>query len=120
LVSCLDDSLFWVRHDRACHTIPYDTHRSEQGFSVVRGVEPEVDHDVVVNKSQRFAGQRELLHILTERNPRREGLTAKAAANILFAIGSPETYRPLVADRGWPADRFQRWYSDTLARLLLA
>jgi hypothetical protein len=62
-----------------------------------------------------------LLHILTERNPlRREGLTAKTAADILFAIGSPEMYRLLVVDRGWPTDRFERWYSDTLARLLLA
>jgi AcrR family transcriptional regulator len=71
------------------------------------------------NKAQRFAGQRELLRILIEGHPLREGLTARTAADIVFAIGSPETYRLLVLDRGWSADRFERWYADTLARLLL-
>jgi AcrR family transcriptional regulator len=69
--------------------------------------------------AQRFAGQRELLGILTTGHTLREGLTKKTAADILFTIGSPETYRLLVADRGWSADRFERWYADTLARLLL-
>ena len=36
----------------------------------------------------------------------------------VFAIGSPETYRLLVIDRGWSPDRFERWYADTLERLL--
>jgi len=35
------------------------------------------------------------------------------------AIGSPETYLLLVADRGWSGSRFERWYDDTLERLLL-
>jgi AcrR family transcriptional regulator len=73
-----------------------------------------------LNKAQRFAGQRELLGILTELNPLRSGLTTKTAVDIVFAIGSPETYRLLIVDRGWSADRFERWYAETLARLLLA
>ena len=40
-------------------------------------------------------------------------------ADVLYAIGSPETYRLLVEDRGWSAARFERWYADTLKRLLL-
>jgi TetR/AcrR family transcriptional regulator, regulator of autoinduction and epiphytic fitness len=71
-------------------------------------------------QAQRLEGQRALLRILTERSPLRAGLTAKAAADILFAIGSPETYRLLVVERGWSGDRFESWYSDTLGRLLLA
>jgi AcrR family transcriptional regulator len=70
-------------------------------------------------KSQRLRGQRELLHILMGGDGLREGLSAKTAADILFAIGSPEIYRLLTIDRGWSADRFERWYADTLARLLL-
>jgi AcrR family transcriptional regulator len=73
-----------------------------------------------LNKAQRFAGQNEMLRILTARNPLRGGLTLKIAADILFTIGSPETYRLLTVDRGWSADRFERWYADTIARLLLA
>ncbi len=72
-----------------------------------------------LNKTQRFAGQSELLHILMARDGLREGLSSKAAADILFTIGSPETYRSLVVDRGWTAERFERWYAGTLARLLL-
>jgi hypothetical protein len=40
------------------------------------------------------------------------------AADVLYAIGSPETYRLLVVDRGWSGSRFERWYGETLAMLL--
>jgi len=69
--------------------------------------------------SQRFAGQRELVRVLGAGGSLRKGLTAAAAADTLFAIGSPETYRLLTVERGWSPDRFERWYADTLARLLL-
>jgi AcrR family transcriptional regulator len=70
-------------------------------------------------KAQRFAGQRELVRVLIGGNSLRAGLTARAAADIVFAVGSPETYRLLVIDRGWSPTRFERWYADTLARLVM-
>jgi AcrR family transcriptional regulator len=97
--------------------------RSAPIYEVLRGAaaaDPEIASLWERNQAQRFAGQRELLRSLTERAPLRHGLPATTAADILFAIGSPETYRLLVVDRGWSADRFERWYADTLARLLLA
>jgi AcrR family transcriptional regulator len=97
--------------------------RTAPVYEVLRGAaaaDPEMASLWELNKAQRFAGQRELLRILTKRTPLREGLTARAAADILFTVGSPDTYRSLVLDRGWSADRFERWYADTLARLLLA
>jgi AcrR family transcriptional regulator len=69
-------------------------------------------------KAQRLAGQRELLRIAAGRDGVREGLSRLAALDILYAIGSPETYRLLVIDRGWSADRFEEWYAETLQRLL--
>lgn len=92
-------------------------------YEVLRGAaaaDPAIASLWELNKGQRFAGQRELLRILTERNPLRKGLTVKMAADILFAIGSPEAYRLLVVDRGWSTDRFESWYADALAILLLA
>jgi AcrR family transcriptional regulator len=92
-------------------------------YEVLRGAaaaDPAIASLWELNKAQRFQGQRELLQILTQRHPLRGGLTMRAAADVLFTIGSPETYRVLVVDRDWPADRFERWYADTLARLLLA
>lgn len=97
--------------------------RSASMYEVLRGAaaaDPEIASLWERAKAQRLAGQRELLRILTEHAPLRHGLQATTATDILFAIGSPETYRLLVVDRGWSADRFERWYADALTRLLLA
>jgi AcrR family transcriptional regulator len=71
-------------------------------------------------KAQRFEGQRVLLGVVTERSGLRDGLAPEAALDVLFALGSPETYGLLVGDRGWSPARFERWYEDALARLLLS
>jgi AcrR family transcriptional regulator len=70
------------------------------------------------SRDQRFAGQAELVRILTAGAPMRRGLTRATAADVLFAVGSPETYRSLVVERGWSPERFERWYADTIERLL--
>lgn len=96
--------------------------RTATVYEVLRGAaaaDPEIASLWEQAKAQRLAGQRELLRVLTERAPLRRGLPVAAATDILFAVGSPETWRLLVADRGWSADRFERWYADALARLLL-
>ena len=88
---------------------------------VVRGAaaaDPEIATLWAVGKEQRHAGQLELLRIVVGGTHLRAGLTLAAAADILFAIGSPETYRLLVVDRGWSGSRFERWYEEALARLL--
>ena len=69
-------------------------------------------------KEQRLAGQRRLLRMVAGSHGLRPGLSEAAAADILYAIGSPETYRLLTNDRGWSAARFERWYADALVRLL--
>jgi len=71
-------------------------------------------------RAQRFAGQRELLRIVVGADKLRDGLDLASAADILYAVGSPETYRLLVVDRGWSRARFERWYGDTLDRLLFS
>jgi AcrR family transcriptional regulator len=97
--------------------------RTASIYEVLRGAaaaDPEIASLWEHAKAQRLAGQRALLGILTEHAPLRHDLPATTATDIFFAIGSPETYRLLVIDRGWTPDRFERWYADTLARLLLA
>ena len=90
---------------------------------VVRGA-ASADPDIAAlwdrGKAQRFAGQREFLRIGVGSTGLREGMDLETAADILYAVGSPETYRLLVVDRGWSGSRFERWYGDTLERLLLA
>ena len=90
-------------------------------YDVLRGAasaDPQIASLWEQHKAQRFAGQRELVKVLTRGHALREGLTMRAAVDEVYAIGSPETYRLLVIDRGWSPDRFERWYADTLARLL--
>ncbi|MGZ5213291.1 MAG: TetR/AcrR family transcriptional regulator [Actinomycetota bacterium] len=92
-------------------------------YEVLRGAaaaDPEIAELRERYSSQRFAGQRELVRVLGAGGALRKGLSANSAAGTLFAIGSPETYRLLTIDRGWSPDRFERWYAETLARLLLA
>jgi len=92
-------------------------------YEVLRGAaaaDPKIAALWELYKSQRFAGQRELVRIVGAGGSLRKGLSADAAADTLFTVGSPETYRLLTVDRGWTPDRFERWYARTLARLLLA
>jgi AcrR family transcriptional regulator len=83
-------------------------------------VDPEIAVVWERYKTQRFEGQRVLLGILLRGAGLRPGLTRGAAVDTLFTIGSPETYSLLVRDRGWSQAQFERWYKDSLARLLLA
>lgn len=90
-------------------------------YEVLRGAVA-ADHEIAVleerYKTQRLAGQTELVRILTAGHRLRKGLTQQRAADIVFAIGSPETYGLLVGDRGWSPESFERWYADSLNRML--
>jgi len=50
----------------------------------------------------------------------RRGLDDARAADVLYAVAGSETYRQLVIERGWPADQFEEWLTDSVRRLLLA
>jgi hypothetical protein len=41
------------------------------------------------------------------------------AGDILLTLAGPATYRSLVADYGWPHDRFVDWLAATLSQQLL-
>jgi len=89
---------------------------------VVRGAasaDPEIAALRDLGRDQRFAGQREFLRIVVGGTRLRHGLDLDEAADILYAVGSPDVYRLLVVDRGWSGSRFERWYGETLECLLL-
>ncbi len=88
--------------------------------SAAAASDPEIAALRDVGKAQRLAGQRALLGMVIGSSRLRDGLDLDMAADTLYAIGSPETYRLLVIDRGWTTERFARWYAETLERLLLA
>jgi len=81
--------------------------------------DPDIAKLAAHGRRERYLGQRRLLQIVVGGASLRAGLNPGTAADVLYAIGSPETYRLLVVDRGWSSARFERWYGETLARLLL-
>jgi AcrR family transcriptional regulator len=90
---------------------------------IVRGAastDPEMAALRDLGKAQRHAGQRELLRVIVGRDGLRPGLDLEVASDILYAIGSPETYQLLVVERGWSGSQFERWYAESVERLLLA
>ena len=61
----------------------------------------------------------EFVRVVAEGGELREGMDVTSAADILWTLAAPEVHRRLVTERGWPADRYERWLADTLAHQLL-
>ena len=70
-------------------------------------------------KRQRQEGQGQIARSLARAGVLRPGLRERDAADIIHALMSPELYRLLVRDRGWPAERYRRWLEDLLIGQLL-
>lgn len=90
---------------------------------VLRGAapaDPAIAALLVAGKAERHAGQRELMRLVAREDGLRPGMTLDEAADILYALGSPETWHQLVVERGWSPARFEAWYADAIERLLLA
>lgn len=68
---------------------------------------------------QRQAGQGQIARSLARAGALRPGLLERDAADIIYALMSPEVYRLLVFDRQWPPERYQRWLTETLIDQLL-
>ena len=49
----------------------------------------------------------------------RDDLSIDEAADTIWATNGSELYVLLTVERGWSADRYERWLADTWCRLLL-
>ncbi len=68
---------------------------------------------------QRHEGQRRVARSLARSFALRPGLRERAAGDIIHAIASPEVYGLLVLDRGWSAERYEKWLRSILIEQLL-
>ena len=59
------------------------------------------------------------LRLLSETGALREGVSLEDAVATLCELASPESYALLVDEFGWSAARWERWLSDTAARLFI-
>jgi AcrR family transcriptional regulator len=69
---------------------------------------------------QRQQGQRVISRSLARAGALRPELRERDAADVIHALMSPEMYRLLVLDRGWKAERYERWLTRTLVLQLLS
>jgi hypothetical protein len=69
-------------------------------------------------RRQRHTGQSRIVAALDARGALDPGLDTSEAADIVYALLSPEVHRILTVERGWPADRYQHWIARSLATLL--
>jgi AcrR family transcriptional regulator len=69
---------------------------------------------------QRHEGQGRIARSLARAGALRPRLRERDAGDIIHALLSPEMYRLLVVDRGWPPERYETWLTGTLVDQLLA
>ena len=69
---------------------------------------------------QRQEGQRRIARSLARSGALRPGLRERDAADVIYALASPEVYGLFVFDRGWSAERYEKWVNAILIDQLLS
>lgn len=82
-------------------------------------VDEEAADMLEVIRRQRHTGQARIVRALARRKALRAGLTQVKAADIVYAVMSPEVFRILTVERGWSEDEYQAWLAGTLRTQLL-
>jgi AcrR family transcriptional regulator len=71
-------------------------------------------------RRQRHTGQSRIVAALDAAGALDPGLDKTEAADIVYALLSPDVHRILTVERGWPADRYEHWIARSLSALLPA
>ena len=69
---------------------------------------------------QRQEGQRRIARSVARSGGLRPPLRERDAADLIYALASPEIYGLLVFDRGWSPDRYEEWLTAILRDQLLS
>lgn len=92
-------------------------------FEVMRSAgktEPEIDGMLKKYLAGRMQGMSYFVDCLLANGPLRDGLSKPAATETIWTMTSAEVYNLLTKDRGWSAEEYESWLSQTLIRLLLS
>ena len=81
-------------------------------------VDPDAAELLAEIRRQRHTGQSRIVAALVARDALDPDLDKTEAADIVYALLSPEVHRILTVERGWPADRYERWIARSLAALV--
>jgi AcrR family transcriptional regulator len=69
-------------------------------------------------RRQRHVGQSRIAAALADRKALDPSLDEAEAADFIYAVLSPEVHRTLTVERGWSADRYERYVARSLRALL--
>ena len=83
------------------------------------GSDPDAAALLAAQTRHRQKGQAQIARVLARAGALRPKLREREAADIIHALMSPEVYRLLVGDRGWPPERYERWLKGILTDQLL-
>lgn len=82
--------------------------------------EPEAEDVWREISDRRAANMGRLARDLEATGELRAGLSLEEVADVIWVTNSIELHTLLTVDRGWSADRYERWLADSWCRLLLA
>jgi AcrR family transcriptional regulator len=97
--------------------------RTEPAYRILVGAagsDPDAATLLAEQNRHRLLGQSRITRALASAGALRPGLREPTAADIVHAVMSPEVYRLLVGDRGWPPEQYERWLAGALIGQLLA
>jgi AcrR family transcriptional regulator len=81
--------------------------------------EPEIGRLLREMQQERLTNLTRFVEWVAATGPLREGVSVASAADTVWTLASPETYRLLTGDRGWTPRRYSAWLADALTHLLL-
>lgn len=91
-------------------------------FEVMRSAaktEPEIDELLKKYLNGRMQGMSYFADCLLANGPLANNMSKLTATETLWTLTSAEVYNLLMTDRGWSAEEYEHWLSQTLSRLLL-
>jgi AcrR family transcriptional regulator len=83
------------------------------------GVDPEAAELLEVTRRQRHTGQSRIVAALARSGDLRPRLDEAAAADVVYALMSPELFGILTGERGWAVEAYEAWLAETLCAQLL-
>lgn len=109
--------------DAFAHLLRDLIHRAaalQHALATSAAVDDEAAEMLEITRRQRRSGQSRIVHALARRKALRAGLTQSNAADIVYAVMSPEMFRILTVERGRSEDEYEAWLARTLRTQLLA
>jgi AcrR family transcriptional regulator len=81
--------------------------------------EPEIAHRMKHLYRERLENMATIVHHVAANGPLQDGLDEAQAAEIVWAITSPELYQLMNENLGWSKEKYSHWLAGILKRLIL-